>query len=69
MFGTFEPEGVEVVYGLRTNVDTFNPFKITALDWIALFGKMRSASSWREAMAYFFGPPDWQPPLKEARTA
>ena len=69
MFGTFEPERAEVVYGLRTNVATFNPFKITALDWIALFGKMRSASSWREAMAYFFGPPDWQPPLQEGRTA
>lgn len=63
MFGTLVPERATVVYGLRTNVDTFNPFTITVMDWIALFRKMRDASSLSEAMRYFFGPPDWTPRL------
>jgi sterol desaturase/sphingolipid hydroxylase (fatty acid hydroxylase superfamily) len=29
MFGTFAPERAPVIYGLRTNVDTLNPFLIT----------------------------------------
>jgi alkylglycerol monooxygenase len=65
MFGTFAPERAEVVYGLRTNVGTFNPFAITVMDWTALFGAMRTAGSWRNALGYFFGPPDWKPRLKE----
>jgi len=62
-FGTFEPECAEVVYGLRTNVDTFNPFKITVMDWIAVFRKMRRAQSGSEVMAYMIGPPDWSPKM------
>ena len=61
MFGTFAAERAEVVYGLRNNVNTFNPFTITAMDWIALGKKMRAANSWREALGYCFGPPDWEP--------
>lgn len=61
MFGTFEPERAEVRYGLRTNLNTSNPFAITVADWVALWQKMRGARGWREALGYFFGPPDWQP--------
>jgi hypothetical protein len=64
MFGTFAPERATVVYGLCTNVDTFNPVTFTAIGWSALFRKVRDASSWSEAMRYFFGPPDWKSPLK-----
>jgi sterol desaturase/sphingolipid hydroxylase (fatty acid hydroxylase superfamily) len=69
MFGTFEPEDEAVVYGLRTNVGTFNPFLITALDWITLYRRMRGAESWRDALGYFFGSPDWKPPLPESPAA
>ena len=69
MFATFEPERAQVVYGLRTNVNTYNPFRITVLDWIALFGKIRSAASLKDALGYAFGPPDWQPPIKQTARA
>lgn len=65
MFGTFAPEVKAVVYGLRTNVDTFNPITITVMDWKALFKKMRTADSWSDALGYFFGPPDWSAAAKE----
>ena len=28
LFGTFEPEGERVRYGLTTNIDTFNPVRV-----------------------------------------
>jgi sterol desaturase/sphingolipid hydroxylase (fatty acid hydroxylase superfamily) len=61
IFGTFAPEDTPVVYGLLTNVNTFNPFLITVMDWLAMFGSMRSASTPRDALGYFFGPPGWKP--------
>lgn len=61
LFGTFEPERAPVRYGLRTNVGTFNPIKITFMDWAALFQRMREAGNLRDALGYFFGPPNWQP--------
>lgn len=61
MFGTFEPERAEVRYGLRTNLETNNPFLITVTDWVALGRKIREARGPIEALGYVFGPPDWQP--------
>jgi sterol desaturase/sphingolipid hydroxylase (fatty acid hydroxylase superfamily) len=62
MFGTFEAEQEPVVYGLINNVATYNPVKITFMDWQALARKMRNAPSLRIALGYFFGPPGWEPP-------
>ncbi|MEH6589058.1 MAG: sterol desaturase family protein [Halioglobus sp.] len=59
VFGTFAREQAPVVYGLSRNVQTFNPITITIMDWKALFKKMRSAGSVKNALGYFFGPPDW----------
>lgn len=61
MFGTFEPEDAPVVYGLRTNVGSYNPVSITLMDWKALFTKMRSANSPADGLCYFFAPPGWEP--------
>lgn len=61
LFGTFEPEREDVIYGLRTNIKTQNPFAITAYDWQALFRSMKNADSMRTMLGHFFGPPDWQP--------
>ena len=48
MFGTFEPEGEPVKFGLVRNVNTFNPTKITFMGWIDIFNNMKNASNFSE---------------------
>ena len=57
LFGTFQPEESPVKYGLVNNVNTFNPIKITFMGWTKIFNDMKKASSLRQAIVYFFGPP------------
>ena len=56
-FGTFEPENEPVKYGMVKNVNTFNPFKITLMEWHEIILDMKNSKSSREAMTHFFGPP------------
>ena len=57
MFGTFEPEGEPVKFGLVRNVNTFNPTKITFMGWIDIFNNMKNASNFTEAIYFLLGPP------------
>ena len=57
LFGTFQPEESPVNYGLVNNVNTFNPVKITFMGWNKIFLDMKKASSFRQAIDHFFGPP------------
>tara|TARA_B100002052_G_scaffold268362_1_gene266968 strand:- start:14696 stop:15532 length:837 start_codon:yes stop_codon:yes gene_type:complete len=56
-FGTFEPEKASVKYGLVKNVNTFNPVKITLMEWKFIFADIRKASNFKESFKIFFGPP------------
>lgn len=66
IFGTFEQEQEPVQYGLRTNINTQNPFAITAYDWKALFTKARQAQSLSVAWNYFWKPPGWHPQTNDS---
>ena len=57
MFGTFQPEERTVNYGMVNNVNTFNPIKITTMGWNKIFKDIRTASSFKESLGHFFGPP------------
>ena len=57
MFGTFEPEKANVRYGLVKNVNTFNPIKITLMEWSSIFKDMTKAPNLKESFNIFFGPP------------
>jgi len=58
LFGTFEPERAKVVYGLTTNLTTFNPFVIQTHELVAIFRDVRNAKSAREVLrALFYMPP------------
>jgi len=57
IFGTFEPERAPVKYGLVNNVDTFNPVKITFMEWSKIFEDLYKAKNFRHASRLFFGPP------------
>jgi Sterol desaturase len=58
MFGTFEPEKANVRYGLVKNVNTFNPIKITLMEWSSIFKDMSKAPNLKESFNIFFGPPE-----------
>ena len=62
LFGTFEPEGERIQYGLTKNIDTFNPMKIAFHEWASLRSDVNGATNWRDRFGYLLGPPGWQPP-------
>lgn len=61
LFGTFEPEGERVRYGLTRNIETFDPLRIAFHEWTAMARDAWHASSWREALGYVLRPPGWSP--------
>jgi len=61
IFGTFEPEVEKPVYGLVTNIKTFNPIKIAFIEWISLFkDALTSKTSIINKLKYFVKPPGWK---------
>ena len=63
LFGTFQPELEEekVVYGLTTNIKTYNLLKIAFHEWIALFRDAFTAkTSFINKLKYFIKPPGWR---------
>jgi len=61
LFGTFEPERAPVVYGLTTNIHTYNPARIAFHEYAAIGRDVRRAGSLRDALGYAFCPPGWSP--------
>mgnify|MGYP000041220824 FL=1 len=63
LFGTFQPELKEekVAYGLTTNINTFNPFKIAFAEWASIFKTViYSKTSFLNKLKYLSKPPGWQ---------
>jgi sterol desaturase/sphingolipid hydroxylase (fatty acid hydroxylase superfamily) len=63
IFGTFQPELKEekVVYGLHSNINTYNPLKIAFQEWIDVFKDAFSAkTSLAKKLGYFIKPPGWK---------
>ncbi|MFK0170427.1 sterol desaturase family protein [Streptomyces sp. NPDC090306] len=61
LFGTFEPEGERVVYGLTKNIATYNPLRVAFHEYAAAWRDVRAARRWRDRVGYVFGPPGWSP--------
>jgi sterol desaturase/sphingolipid hydroxylase (fatty acid hydroxylase superfamily) len=63
LFGTFQPELKEekVIYGLTSNINTFNPVKIAFHEWISVFKDAFSTkTSFTNKLKYFIKPPGWK---------
>ncbi|SHM60182.1 sterol desaturase family protein [Cryptosporangium aurantiacum] len=67
LFGTFEPEGERVVYGLTKNIGTYNPVKVAFSEYVAIGRALRTASSWRDRAGYLLRGPGWAPAVKSVR--
>jgi sterol desaturase/sphingolipid hydroxylase (fatty acid hydroxylase superfamily) len=60
-FGTFEPEGERVRYGLTKNIASHNPVYAAFHEFVAVFRDALSAPSLRDALGYLLQPPGWKP--------
>jgi sterol desaturase/sphingolipid hydroxylase (fatty acid hydroxylase superfamily) len=69
MFGTFEPEDERVVYGLTTNIDTFNPARIATHEYADMAHDIASSNGWAERLSYVFRGPGWALRARAARRA
>ncbi|MDI5973223.1 sterol desaturase family protein [Streptomyces sp. SL13] len=67
MFGSFVPETDRPVYGLTTNIGTFNPLRVATHEYAALGRDIAAADRWRDRAGYVLRGPGWQP--EHRRTA
>ena len=59
VFGTFAKEEEEVVYGLTTNIKTYNPITMVFHEWKAIYQDLKKQTSFKNKFMYVFGPPGW----------
>ncbi len=57
MFGTFQPEGEQAVYGITKNVDTYNAITLVFHEWVDIFRDVLKARNIREACWLIWGNP------------
>jgi sterol desaturase/sphingolipid hydroxylase (fatty acid hydroxylase superfamily) len=57
LFGSFEPEQEPCVYGLTTNIGSFNPLRIAFHEWVAIWRDVRRAHGLRAKATAVFGNP------------
>jgi len=57
ILGTFQKENEPVTYGLVSNVNTFNPVKITFMAWASIIKDIKIANKPNEILFSIFGPP------------
>ena len=61
-FGTFEPEVEKPIYGLVTNISSYNPLYVAFHEWINLFRDISTSNaSLTNRLKYFSKPPGWKP--------
>jgi sterol desaturase/sphingolipid hydroxylase (fatty acid hydroxylase superfamily) len=62
MFGTYEPEGERVKYGLTKNIGTFNPVRAAFHEYIAMWHDIKRTPGLRNRLGIIFHGPGWVPP-------
>lgn len=62
LFGSFEPERAEPVYGLTKPLASWNPLWANLHVFRDIWRNARAASSWGDRLRAVFGHPGWRPP-------
>jgi len=60
LFGTLEAEKERCIYGLTTNIGTYNPFRIAFHEWVDMWRDVRTAPTLPDKIRYVFGNPGWK---------
>ena len=58
IFGTYAEEKEKVIYGIRENVNTFNPIKITFMNWYLMYKDFKKSRGFKNKILSFFGAPE-----------
>ena len=66
IFGTFQPEGVQAVYGITKPVNSYNPVYLCFHEWIDIVRDVRKSKSIKEAYAMVFTRPSKLEDVKSA---
>lgn len=61
LFGSFVPEAERPVYGLTTNITTFNPLRVATHEYAAIARDLAAARTWRDRAGYLLRRPGWRP--------
>jgi sterol desaturase/sphingolipid hydroxylase (fatty acid hydroxylase superfamily) len=61
LFRTFEPEREPVVYGLTTNIATYNPVRVATHEYVDIWQDVRAARTWRDRWWLIVRRPGWSP--------
>ncbi|HSP02867.1 MAG TPA: sterol desaturase family protein [Acidimicrobiales bacterium] len=59
LFGTFEREDERVVYGLTTNIDTYNPVKVATHEYRDIVRDVAGSTTWRDRLGFVLRGPGW----------
>ncbi len=69
LFGTFQVEEEEPVYGITTPLRSWNPLWANIHVFHDIARDAWRARSWRDRFMYIFGPPGWRPESEGGRVA
>jgi sterol desaturase/sphingolipid hydroxylase (fatty acid hydroxylase superfamily) len=69
LFGTYEPEGERVRYGLTTQLRTFRPIRVAFHEYVAMWHDLKRAQRLRDKLGVVFRGPGWTPPGVEESEA
>ena len=60
MFGTFQEELHRPTYGLTTPIETINPVKVHAFEYVNIWNDLKKAKGFDEFWNYLFKGPGWK---------
>jgi sterol desaturase/sphingolipid hydroxylase (fatty acid hydroxylase superfamily) len=69
LFGTYQPEDETVIYGLTTNIDTYNPAIVATHEHRDMLDDVRRSKTWNERLSYVLRGPGWAIEHRKARLA
>lgn len=69
LFGTFQAEEEEPVYGITTPLRSWNPLWANLHVFVDIGRSAARAATWRDRWMFVFGPPGWRPEAEGGRAA
>jgi alkylglycerol monooxygenase len=61
LFGTFQEEEEEPVYGITVPLNTWDPVKANLQHWQMMYREVKQMRGVRDTLKYLFMPPGWKP--------